>query len=174
MSVGANVRGGDELSIGNSSTIWAPRHLLIGKRVALGTNVRIEVDGLIGDHVLIANGAAVVGRRDHDVSKVGVSVREATWVGDDPDALSDRTTIGSDVWVGYGATILSGVSIGDSCVIGAGSLVVDDIPPNSIAVGVPARVIRTRFPAEQFAAHWAALSAKGIRTSDELAQQDRQ
>ena len=55
------------------------------------------------------------------------------------------THIGSDVWIGTGVTIKSGVTIGDGCFIGAGAVVTHDIPPFSIAVGVPARVIKYRF-----------------------------
>ena len=51
-------------------------------------------------------------------------------------------TIGNDVWVGGNATILPGVTIGDRCVIGAGSVVTKDVPPDSLAVGNPAKVIR--------------------------------
>jgi maltose O-acetyltransferase len=51
-------------------------------------------------------------------------------------------TIGSDVWVGGGAIICPGVTIGDRTIIGAGSVVTRDIPADVIAVGNPARVIR--------------------------------
>jgi len=51
-------------------------------------------------------------------------------------------TIGNDCWFGAGAVICPGVHIGDGCVIGAGSVVTRDIPDNSFAAGVPARVIR--------------------------------
>ena len=59
-----------------------------------------------------------------------------------------NTTIGNDVWIGYGATILSGVDIGDGAVIGAGAVVVKDVPPYAVAVGNPARLIRYRFDLE--------------------------
>lgn len=52
-------------------------------------------------------------------------------------------TIGNNVFIGYGAIIMPGVTIGDNVVIGAGSIVSRDIPSNSVAVGVPARVIKT-------------------------------
>ncbi|WP_239512495.1 sugar O-acetyltransferase [Bifidobacterium aerophilum] len=52
-------------------------------------------------------------------------------------------TIGSNCWFGGGVTVVGGVTIGDGCVIGAGAVVTHDIPANSVAVGVPARVIRT-------------------------------
>ena len=52
--------------------------------------------------------------------------------------------IGSDVWTGLDTKILPGVTIGDGCVIGTGAVVTKDIPPKSVAVGVPARVIKKR------------------------------
>lgn len=52
-------------------------------------------------------------------------------------------TIGNDVWIGGSVTILPGVTIGNNCTIGAGSVVTKDIPDNSIAVGNPCRVIKT-------------------------------
>ena len=51
--------------------------------------------------------------------------------------------IGSNCWFGASVTVCPGVTIGDNCVIGAGSVVTRDIPPNSFAAGVPCRVIRT-------------------------------
>lgn len=56
--------------------------------------------------------------------------------------------IGNDVWVGGNVVILEGVTIGDGAIIGAGSVVTKDLPPYSISVGVPARVIRYRFDSE--------------------------
>jgi maltose O-acetyltransferase len=53
-------------------------------------------------------------------------------------------TIGADVWVGMGVSILPGVTIGEGAVIGAGSVVVRDIEPYGIAVGNPAKVVRNR------------------------------
>jgi acetyltransferase-like isoleucine patch superfamily enzyme len=58
-------------------------------------------------------------------------------------------TIGSDVWIGYRATIIGEVTIGDGAIIGAGALVVDDVPPYAVVGGVPAKVIKYRFEKNQ-------------------------
>ena len=52
-------------------------------------------------------------------------------------------TVGNDVWIGANVCVLPGVTIGDDCVIGAGSVVVKDIPPHSVAVGNPCKVVKT-------------------------------
>ncbi len=59
------------------------------------------------------------------------------------------TRIGNDVWIGHGATILSGVTVGDGAIIGARAVVSRDIEPYGVAVGNPARCVRSRFPADQ-------------------------
>lgn len=54
--------------------------------------------------------------------------------------------IGHDVWLGHGVTIMPGISIGHGAIIGTGAVVTKDIAPYEIAVGVPAKVIKKRFP----------------------------
>lgn len=53
--------------------------------------------------------------------------------------------VGSDVWIGYEAVVLAGVTIGDGAIIGARAVVTKDVPPYTIVAGVPARPIRKRF-----------------------------
>ena len=53
--------------------------------------------------------------------------------------------IGNDVWIGFNATILSGVKIGDGAVIGANAVVTKDVPPYAIVAGNPAKIIKMRF-----------------------------
>ncbi len=52
--------------------------------------------------------------------------------------------VGSNVWIGYGACILRGVTVGDNAVIGTNSVVTRDVPANAVVGGVPARVLRMR------------------------------
>jgi hypothetical protein len=58
---------------------------------------------------------------------------------------SQPCEIGHDVWIGHGAKVMAGVRIGTGAVIGAGAVVTRDVGPYEIAVGVPARTVRTRF-----------------------------
>ena len=57
--------------------------------------------------------------------------------------------IGNDVWIGSRSIILSGISVGDGAIIGAGAVVTHDVPPYAIVAGVPARIVKYRFSQEQ-------------------------
>lgn len=63
-------------------------------------------------------------------------------------AVATPVTIGNDVWIGGNVTILPGVNIGDKAVIAAGAVVTKDVPANTVAGGVPAKVIK-ELPAEE-------------------------
>ena len=69
------------------------------------------------------------------------------------EAWDDRgdITIGNDVWIGYEAVILSGVTIGDGAIVGARAVVTKDVPPYTIVGGVPAKPIRKRFDEDTIA-----------------------
>lgn len=69
--------------------------------------------------------------------------------------------IGSDCWLGSGTHILDGVEIGEGCVIGAGSVVSRPIPPRSIAVGVPAKVVRNRAATEAMSGAESQIASEG-------------
>jgi len=157
------VTAGDNFVLGVNSVIWAPRKLVLGNDVAIGSNCRIEVDGYVGDHVLIANSAGIVGRSDHDFQIVGTSVRRSPWLKSNPEMYSLTTKIGSDVWIGYGAIILSGITIGSSSIIAAGAVVTHDVPPNSIFAGVPARRLKDRYDSRELVRHWELLANSGVR-----------
>jgi acetyltransferase-like isoleucine patch superfamily enzyme len=104
--------------------------VIIGDRAAINSFCRIFGHGTvtIGEDTQLGPGSLIT-TTDHDYTK----------------ALATRyksVTIGREVWVGANVTILPGVEIGDSAVIGAGSVVNRSIPARTLAVGVPARVVR--------------------------------
>jgi len=82
------------------------------------------------------------------------------------DHIIDDVTIGHDVWVGRGATILPGVRISDGCVVAAGAVVTKGTyPPYSILAGVPAAVVKARFPPAE-AARVARLQVADLEPGD--------
>lgn len=149
---------GRGLHVGKGSRIWAPSRVTIGDNVYIGKDVSIECNCQIGDYGLIANRVAFVGRLDHDFRRVGVPVRFSPWIGANPVRghtldLNDEIVVEADVWIGYGVIVLTGVNIGRGAVIAAGAIVTRDIPPYSIAAGVPARVSGRRFDDAQIKEH---------------------
>lgn len=81
-----------------------------------------------------------------------------------------HTRIGKDCFVGTNAIILPGITIGDNCVIGAGSVVTRDVPPRCIAAGNPARIIRTDIAVGHYGRfHDADDTERSLRESDPAA-----
>jgi acetyltransferase-like isoleucine patch superfamily enzyme len=109
----------------------------IGAGTFLNLNVMVAAADLIeiGDHCMFANGSFITdaNHRFEDPD------RPVTWQG---FSSKGPTRIGDNVWCGANVVITSGVTIGERCVIGAGSVVTTDLEPFSIAAGAPARVIR--------------------------------
>lgn len=160
-----NARGylayGNGLHVGKGTRFWAPKSIKIGSHVYIGKQVHIEANCEIGSYCLLANRVAIVGRNDHDFNAIGFPMRYAPWIASErfPSQFKDaKAVIEDDVWLGYGVIVLTGVTIGRGAVIAAGSVVSKDIPPYSIAAGVPANVVARRFADEQtIAKHEAAI-----------------
>ena len=112
--------------------------IVLGANVYLGPGVVVFGHGgvEIGDDCLVAMHCRILSS-EHDVPPFGPPIRGR---GD----IRKPTRLGRDVWLGAGVTILGGVTVGDGCVVGAGAVVTRDLPPGSIAVGVPARVVGRR------------------------------
>ena len=159
MAAGRRVRSGPGLHIGTGTRLWAPDQLTIGNQTYIGKNVLIECNCQIGSYVLIANRVGIVGRKDHDFRAVGVPIRFAPWVGTSTDpAARVPAVIEDDVWIGYGAIVLSGVRVGRGSVVAVGAVVKSDVPPYAIVAGNPAVVVGERLPADQRADHEQAIA----------------
>jgi acetyltransferase-like isoleucine patch superfamily enzyme len=118
-------------------TAPAPARVRIGAGTFLNLGVTVAALNLveIGDHCMFANGCFITDA-DHRFDDPD---RPITWQG---FQSKGPTRVGDNVWCGANVVITSGVSIGERCVIGANSVVNTDIPPFSIAVGAPARVVK--------------------------------
>lgn len=155
-----NVSFAEDFSAGRGAIVSAPHDLQIGRSVSIGPRSVVQVDGRIGNWVMIGMNVHIVGRRDHAMDEVGVPMLASTWVGDRERTDEDAVIIGDDVWIGASAVVLSGLTIGSGSVVAAGSVVIRDVPPFSIVAGVPARVVGNRFASDQErAAHLLALSS---------------
>jgi acetyltransferase-like isoleucine patch superfamily enzyme len=119
-------------------TAPAPARIRIGSGVFLNLGVMVAAMELveIGSHSMLANGCFVTDA-NHRFDDPNQPI---TWQG---FTSKGPTRLGENVWCGANVVITSGVTIGERCVIGANSVVTSDIPPFSIAAGIPARVIRT-------------------------------
>ncbi|WP_035611027.1 DapH/DapD/GlmU-related protein [Haloferula sp. BvORR071] len=141
-SIGRNFHAGRRV------VMWAPNKIVIGENCYIGRYSQIECDAEIGNNVIMANMVAFVGRYDHHFQHVGTPTRLAQQVRD-PDydwkGVGLKVVVGDDVWIGYGAIILSGVRIGEGCVIASGSVVTKDVEPYVVVGGNPAKPICPRF-----------------------------
>ena len=144
--------------VGKNSIVGRGTKIINFTNVKIGSNCLIQdyvymragADGRIeiGDHCAINSFAKLFGHGGIEIqehSQLGPGCLLTTTHHDYIDNLRTefrKITIGRRVWIGANTIILSGVKIGDSSVIGAGSIVTKEIPPNSIAVGSPAKVIK--------------------------------
>lgn len=158
------------ISIGNNSTFgrgtifWAPNRIKIGNNVYIGKYCTIQADITIGDNVEIANTVGLIGKYDHDFSKVGISIKDAPWIGDKDYSFKGKgleIKIDDDVWIGYGAIIFSGVHINRGAIVAAGSVVTREVPPYAIVAGNPAVVKGFRFSEDEIKEHEWVLYRKG-------------
>ena len=143
---------GKNFHAGRNVFLWAKKSIIIGDNCYIGRNSYIECNVEIGNNVLIGNNVAFVGKYDHNYTKVGISIRHTEQIRDFDysweKGLYSTIKIGNDVWIGYGSIILSGITIADGCIIGAGSVVTKDTEEYSIYAGVPAQKITDRFQSD--------------------------
>ena len=121
--------------------LFPPFYTDCGKNIHLGKGVFINAGCKFQDQggICIGDGALI----GHNT--VLATLNHGLLPEERHDLIPKSIHIGKNVWIGSNSTVLAGVTIGDNAVIGAGSVVTKDIPENMIAVGSPARVIRSIF-----------------------------
>ncbi|SDR85603.1 maltose O-acetyltransferase [Paraoerskovia marina] len=124
---GADVRPPFYCDLGYNLHLGARSFVNYGMQCADVGEIRIGEDVLIGPSVNLLT----------PTHPVDPESRRAGWEGSEP------ITIGDNVWLGGGVTVCPGVSIGRNSVVGAGSVVVHDVPADVVVVGNPARVVRS-------------------------------
>lgn len=118
-------------------TVWSNRegegHIQIGKYCLICAGVRISAatEITIGDNCMLANRVYVTDADWHDLYDRSMFVGQ-----------SSPVRIGNNVWLGDSTIVCKGVTIGDNSIVGAGAVVVKDIPPNVVAAGNPAVVLK--------------------------------
>ena len=116
-----------------------PNTVSIGNSVYFGNYCHLSAgEILIDDYVMLASYVSIVGG-DHIYNRPGNTMIESKR-GEQKTVIIEK-----DVWVGHGAIIMHGVTLGEGCVISAGSIVLKDVPPYSIVTGNPAKRIKDRF-----------------------------
>ena len=133
-------RAGQRLTMMSGSKIFEPASVTIGDDV--GINIGVILDPMEGGHIELGNSIGIgpyciLRSSDHGFSDATVSFRKQPHVG-------GTIVIEDDVWLGSHVVVTRNVRIGKGSVIGAHSVVTRDIPPYSIAMGVPARVVKSR------------------------------
>jgi acetyltransferase-like isoleucine patch superfamily enzyme len=110
----------------------------IGAKTVMGQECTISAyqHVRIGEQCVIADRAMFIDF-DHGVVEVERPIRVQ-------GIYKRDVEVGSNVWIGYGACILRGVSVGDNSIVGTNSVVTRDVPANAVVAGIPARVIRMR------------------------------
>jgi acetyltransferase-like isoleucine patch superfamily enzyme len=136
---------------------WAPSERIeIGAWCSIAGDVRIVHPGESEEFIDAAGRAVSLRLRgNHRLETattfpIGIVLKDLPFdtLPADGSLQSRPLVIGSDVWVGYRATILGPLTIGHGAVVGAGAVVTGDVPPYAIVAGNPARVLRMRFPPE--------------------------
>lgn len=170
---------GEPIELGNYATVIATRDHKV--RLSVWPRKKGEGHIRIGDYCLISPGvrissASEIRIGDNCMLASGVYITDCDWHG-----IYNRISIGKaipvriegNVWIGDSAIVCKGVTIGENSIVGAGSVVVHSVPPNVIAAGNPARVVKSLNPEEDITprSHWFS---DPVRLLAEIDQWDRE
>lgn len=127
-------------SVGKDAWVETPLMVAVGKTVTLGDNVYINSNLTLVDDYKITIGNGVLIAPNVVITTTGHPVHHSLRT--HGEMYSFEVTIKDNVWIGSNVVICPGVTIGENSVIGAGSIVLRDVPANCVAAGNPCRVLR--------------------------------
>lgn len=138
IKLGSKFHVGNNVFFGRNCYLAPPNYLDVGGNVGIGSSFYLESNLKIGNDVLISSHVSIVGN-DHRFDDPDCSV---FWAGRLPPS---SVIMEGDNLIGHRVTIVGNIRIGHGCIVGAGSVVTKDMPPNTVCGGVPARPLRSRF-----------------------------
>lgn len=115
---------------------------IVSQRTRKKTGIEIHPGAKIGARLFIDHGMGVVIGETAEIGDDVTLYQDVTLGGTGKETGKRHPTLGNNVLVGVGASVLGNVTIGDGAKIGGGAVVVEDVPPNSTVVGIPGRVVR--------------------------------
>ena len=125
-------------ALAESTTILPPFYVDYGRNIVMGENVWVQQGCTFFDR-----GGITIGNDVFIAPKVNlITLNHTVNPYDRSTTICKPIKIGDRVWIGIAATVLAGVTVGENSIIGANSVVTQDVPPNTIVAGNPARVIR--------------------------------
>ena len=142
----SHVRPRRRVTMGATATLAPNVSIRNGERISIGAGTKV------GEHAFLwggdTSGRITIGEHCRLGPEVFITASDYGLLPDQPIAYQPRNerdvVIGDDVWLGTRVFVGAGVTIGDGCVVSAGSVVTKSLPPHSIAVGIPARIVRRR------------------------------
>ena len=127
---------GDNINIEKGADFGDGSGIIIGNNSGLGINCQVRGPLIIGDNVMMGPEVVILST-NHNFERTDIPMNQQ-------GSSIKPVVIGNDVWIGQRVMIMPGVTVGDGCILAAGTIVTKDVPNYALVGGVPAKIIRYR------------------------------